>query len=92
MVLNQLKIASGTILIPRPVPPGTKDAPDNVREMIHCGCEVSECAGDRYRCKSIGCTRFCKCEAGPICKNPFTKRMSEGEDEDESFDLETFAD
>ena len=41
---------------------------------------------------AIGCTRFCKCEAGPIYKNPFTKRMSEEADEDERFDLETFAD
>ena len=31
-------------------------------------------------------------KVGPICTNQFTKRISELEDEDKSFDLETFAD
>ena len=86
------KTASGTILIPNPVPPGTKDAPDNIREIIHCGCEVSECLGDRCKCKSIGCTTFCKCEAGLNCKNPLTKRVTGVDEEDEDIDLETLTD
>lgn len=72
--------ASGSIVVPRTVPPGTKDAPDKVRDMIHCGCEVSECKGDICRCRSIGCTIFCKCEAGPNCKNPLTKIHMENTD------------
>ena len=85
---ESLKTASGTILVPIPVPPGTKDAPDEVREMIHCGCESSECLGN-CKCKSIGCTVFCKCGAGVNCKNPLTKKTTtydDDGDDDESVD------
>ena len=64
---ESLKTASGSILVPSPVPPCTKDAPDEIREMIYCGCETSECLGN-CKCKSIGCTVFCKCGAGINCK------------------------
>ena len=51
--------ATGSILVPQPVPHGTKDAPDLVREMINCGCEITECVGERCKCNSIGCAVFC---------------------------------
>ena len=84
---ESLKTASGSILVLSPVPPGTKDAPDEVREMIHCGCETSECLGN-CKCKSIGCTVFCKCGAGLNCKNPLTKKSNAEDDEDESVETE----
>ena len=78
---ESLKTASGSILVPSPVPPGTKNAPDEIREMIYCGCETSECLGN-CKCKSIGCTVFCKCGAGVNCKNPLTKKTNTENDDD----------
>ena len=67
--------ASCSVVVPQTVPPGTKDVPDKVRDMIHCGCEASECKGNNCKCWSIGCTIFCKCEAGPNCKNPLQRDL-----------------
>ena len=86
---ESLKTASGSILVPSPVPPGTKDAPDKVREMIHCGCDVTECLWDKCKCKSIGCTVFCKCGAGGNCKNPLTRKSTEDDELDETADTGT---
>ena len=66
--------ATGEILVPCTVPPNTKDAPDEIREMIHCGCESSRCKGVACKCNRIGCTLFCNCEAGPNCLNTLTKK------------------
>ena len=78
---ESLKTASGSILVPSPVPPGTKDAPDEIREMIHCGCETCACLGN-CKCKSTGCTVFCKCGAGVNGKNPLTKKLNAEDDDD----------
>ena len=72
----------GPIFTPLPVPHGIKDAPDIVRELIHCGCEKYKCLSQSCKCSTIGCTVFCKCEAGPNCKNPLTTRTTEGEDDE----------
>ena len=70
----------GSILIPRPLPPGTKTAPDFIMDKIHCGCDSSHCERGSCKCNSIGCTVFCKCEAGPNCLNPLTKQIVNRED------------
>ena len=66
--------AKGPVLVPNLLPPGVEDTPPFVRSMISCNCEKSECKGTHCSCSAIGCTIFCKCEAGSICKNPLTKR------------------
>ena len=81
--------ASGSVVVPWTVPPGAKDALYKVSDMIHRGCEVSKCKGDNCKCRSIGCTIFCKCEAGPNCKIPLTKRPTEGIDETDQTDVLT---
>ena len=73
--------ATGDILIPRPLSQGTKDAPDKVREMIHCRCDASQCKGKNCKCSTIGCTIFSKCESGPNCLNPLTKNYVITEEE-----------
>ena len=83
MDMNLIPLQMGPSSYPKLVPPGTKDAPDKICEMIHCGCEVSECKGDNCKCSSIGCTVFCKCEAGPNCKNTLTKQQAEITETDE---------
>ena len=75
--------ATGSILVPQPLPPGTKDSPDFIREMIHCGCDASQCKGTNCKCSTIACTLFCKCEAGSTCLNPLTKHF-QGIDESQT--------
>lgn len=70
----------GSILIPRPLPPGTKTAPDFILDKIHCGCVSSQCERGNCKCSLIGCTVFRKCEAGPNCLNPLTKHILNEED------------
>ena len=68
------------LLKPRTVASGTKLAPDEILEMVRCGCDKSACKGAICKCSLIGCTVFCACEAGSLCLNPLTKR-SDVEDE-----------
>ena len=86
MVMRPKLHASGPIVVTRTVPPGTKDAPEKILDMINCRCEVSECKGDHCKCRSIGCTIFCKFEAGPNCKNPLTQRTMDDTDETDQTD------
>ena len=65
--------SDGSILKPGTVPPGTKLAPNEILEMVCCGCEVSHCQEDNRKCENIGCTIFCACEARALCLNPLTK-------------------
>ncbi len=48
--------------------------PDEILQMVRCGCEKSACKGANCRGSLIGCTVFCACEAGPLCLNSLTKR------------------
>ena len=59
--------------------------------MMHCGCETSHCQEGNCKCRSIGCTVFCKCEAGPNCLNPLTKHVVENDEpqSDESNHVDT---
>ena len=77
-------IAMGLILLPQPLPPGTKDAPDKICDMIHCGCEASQCQGHKCKCSSIGCTVVCKCEAGSTCLNLLTKHSTQCDETDKT--------
>ena len=70
----------GPLLKPRTVASGTMLAPDEILEMVRCGCDKSACRGAICKCSLIGCTVFCACEAGSLCLNPLTKR-SDVEDE-----------
>ena len=72
--------AHSWVLKPRTVASGTKLAPDEILEMVRCGCDKSACRGAICKCSLIGCTVFCACEAGSLCLNPLTKR-SDVEDE-----------
>ena len=48
-----------------------------------------ECIEDRCKCRSIGCTVFCKCEEGPTCKNPLTKMTTERTEQVDEIDQES---
>ena len=71
---HEKQTGKGPILVPNLVPQGVEDTPPFVRKMISCNCEKSECKDAHCSCAAVGCTIFCKCEAGPQCKNPLTKR------------------
>lgn len=74
------------VMKPRTITPGTKLAPDEILEMIRCGCQKSACKGANCKCSLIGCTMFCACEAGPLCLNPLTNRSDVADDSDNEAD------
>ena len=70
-------------LIPRTVAPGTLDAPPEILHLIRCQCKTSECRTAACNCANIGCTVFCLCGGGDLCKNPHTRARTDGNDDDD---------
>ena len=58
------------VLLPSTVP--ALLAPEAILKMIQCNCVTSYCKTDSCSCAQIGCTMFCKCEGGELCKNRLT--------------------
>ena len=58
------------VLLPSTVP--ALLAPEAILKMIRCNCVTSYCKTDSCSCAQIGCTMFCKCEGGELCKNRLT--------------------
>ena len=67
----------GLVLKSRTVTQGITVAPDDILEMVRCGCVAKSDV------------LFCSCEAGPLCLNPLTKKAVEG-DEDNDVDDEQY--
>ena len=61
-------------LIPRIAQQGTLFAPPYILRLIRCQCKTSECRTAACNCANNGCTMFCLCEAGALCKNPHTQK------------------
>ena len=61
-------------LIPRIAQQGTLFAPPYILRLIRCQCKTSECRTAACNCANIGCTMFCLCEGGALCKNPHTQK------------------
>ena len=70
-------------LIPRTVAPGTLDAPPEILHLIRCQCKTSECRTAACNCANIGCTVFCLCGGGELCKNPHTRARTDLDDDDD---------
>ena len=60
-------------LIPRIAQQGTLFALPYILRLIRCQCKTSECRTAACICANIGCTMFCLCEGGALCKNPHTQ-------------------
>ena len=61
------------VLIPRTVPSDTPSAPSDVLQLIHCNCKTSGCRTEACKCYGLGCTSFCLCDGGEVCKYPLTR-------------------
>ena len=64
------------------VPDGTDLAPRFILELIHCNCKVSNYQTASCSCHSIGCTIFCLCGGGELCRNPLTHANGDSDEED----------
>ena len=64
---------SNKILIATPIPTGTAAAPEEILNLIKCGCaSENPCVNNRCSChkNNIPCTIFCQCQkGGNICLN-----------------------
>ena len=58
-------------------------APDEVLDIISCGCNAG-CSSGLCSCRreTIACTEYCKCRGGLMCLNPFSRTLDNFEDED----------
>ena len=72
------------ILMPRTVPPGTLSAPVEILQLIQCKCKTSGCQTAACTCAKIGCTMFCECEAGELCRNPLTQTQCDDKQNDDT--------
>ncbi|MES9884531.1 MAG: hypothetical protein ABW185_27110 [Sedimenticola sp.] len=67
---------ASTLLIPVPMRPSVSTAPQNVLEMIRCGCASAKpCASARCGCYAakLSCSMFCNCHGERMCANECTK-------------------
>ena len=59
-------------LLPKTLPQGMAAAPNEILEMIHCGCSTEPfCSPKRCGCASaqLGCSIFCACEGTTVGKH-----------------------
>lgn len=66
-------------LLPVTVPASVPLAPEEIMQLIKCGCEGSSpCRTLRCSCSrlKLPCTLFCKCNAGSECLNDLTKTVT----------------
>lgn len=63
----------GSMLRPQHGSPGQLPAPDEVMNLIKCGCKAG-CSSALCTCAklSLTCTAVCKCKGSFFCKNPNT--------------------
>ena len=77
-------------LVPVPLPPDVRPAPDDVLKMIRCGCSSARpCDTSRCSCSAarLSCTLFCSCHGNEDCFNVQTKMaylQTDGDLDDES--------
>ena len=72
-------------LLPVMFPDGVITAPQEILEMVRCGCaSVTPCQTGRCSCQAakLPCTLFCGCQSKDVCRNDFTKLCSSINDED----------
>ena len=72
-------------LIPVMLPHNVALVPDEVLQMIKCGCASKHpCSTGKCKCivAQMSCSIFCNCHAGSDCNNAHTKILSEQDNED----------
>ena len=72
--------------MPIGIPDDTKAAPDDILDMINCGCTSgTACSGGRCGCSvaQLSCSAFCMCQRQDTltCNNKWTKSVTEEVDD-----------
>ena len=80
---------NGTTLYPVTLPHGVFAAPENILQLLKCGCTTSRpCSSGRCGCVTaqMSCSIFCSCNAGSDCCNEQTRALAvnPGEDDDDN--------